>query len=477
MTGFLFDHSYARLPGRFYAEVTPEVGVAPRLVKVNAALAERLGLDPAALASPEGVAGLGGGAVPEGALPIATAYAGHQFGHFVPQLGDGRAILLGEQIAPDGTRWDIQLKGAGRTKFSRQGDGRAALGPVLREYLVSEAMALGIPTTRALAAVLSGERVRRERVVPGAVLTRVAASHIRVGTFQYFAAREDTDGLRALAQHVISRHYPECADARALLDAVIARQAALVARWLLVGVVHGVMNTDTMSIAGETIDFGPCAFLDVYAKNQVFSSIDEHGRYAYARQPAIAAWNLARLAEAMLPLLGEDEGAAIEQGNAALAGFAPAFNAAYWQGLREKLGLFESVAGDEALMQDWFATMEDGRADFTLAFRGLTDGRAREAFADPSVFDGWWARYQARLGAESLPEAARRARMRAANPRFIPRNHQIEAVIEAALMGDYGPFERMNAVLGRPFEEQEGAEDLAAAAPLGGRGYRTFCGT
>ena len=330
MTALPFDNSYARLPERFYARRTPTPVAAPRLIRLNRALAEELGLDPDWLSGPEGLAALAGNGVPEGADPIAAAYAGHQFGQFVPQLGDGRAILLGEVVDRAGRRRDIQLKGAGPTPFSRRGDGRAALGPVLREYLVSEAMAaLGIPTTRALAAVATGEPVARETLLPGAVLTRVAASHIRVGTFQFFAARGDVEGLRALADHVVARHYPEASDAanpyRALLEAVVARQAELVARWLLVGFVHGVMNTDNMSVAGETIDYGPCAFLDAYDPRTVYSSIDRTGRYAYGEQPRIALWNLTRLAETLLPLLAADETAAVSAAEAARAGYAPVF--------------------------------------------------------------------------------------------------------------------------------------------------------
>src|SRR3954462_5867878 len=342
---FPFDNSYAALPDGFFARVAPTPVPAPKLVKLNRPLATHLGLDPDWLAGAEGVEILAGKRVPDGADPIAMAYAGHQFGHFVPQLGDGRAILLGEVIDADGVRRDIQLKGSGPTPFSRRGDGRAALGPVLREYIVSEAMAaLGIATTRSLAAVLTGESVLRETALPGAVLTRVASSHIRGGTFQYFAARGDTDGVRRLADHVIARHYPEAAGAarpyHTLLQGVIARQAELVARWLLVGFIHGVMNTDNTSISGETIDYGPCAFMDHYEPAKVFSSIDEPGRYAYANQPRIALWNLTRLAECLLPLLAEQQDKAIEEAQALLGDFVEQFDAAYQAGLRNKLGLF-----------------------------------------------------------------------------------------------------------------------------------------
>ena len=338
-----FDNTYARLPARFFARVEPTHVAAPRIVRVNHDLAALLGLDPAALDADM----LAGNRLPAGAEPIAQAYSGHQFGHFSPTLGDGRAILLGEVVGSDGQRYDIQLKGSGPTPFSRRGDGRAALGPVLREYLIGEAMhALGIPTTRALAAVTTGEPVYRETALPGAVLTRVAASHIRVGTFQFFAAQGDTDAVRTLADYAIARHYPDLAgNYRGFLDAVIARQAELVARWLQVGFIHGVMNTDNMAISGETIDYGPCAFMDAYDPATVFSSIDEAGRYAYGRQPRIAAWNLARLAEALLPLLGPNQEAAIEPAKQAIAGFAPRFEPAYLIGLRRKIGLADRAGG------------------------------------------------------------------------------------------------------------------------------------
>src|SRR6186713_2461485 len=347
---FPFQNTYSALPANFFVRVAPTPVAAPRLIKLNRALAVQLGLDPDLLSTPEGAEILSGKRVPEGADPIAMAYAGHQFGHFVPQLGDGRAILLGEVIDKDGVRRDIQLKGSGPTPFSRRGDGRAALGPVLREYIVSEAMfALGIPTTRSLAAVVTGEHVIRETALPGAVLTRVASSHIRVGTFQFFAARGETEGVRKLADHVIARHYPDIGMAErpyhALLERVVARQADLVARWLLVGFIHGVMNTDNMSIAGETIDYGPCAFMDAYDPATVFSSIDQHGRYAYANQPRIAGWNLTRLAETLLPLLADDEKQAIAQAEEVLGGFAPAFEAAFLAGLRKKVGLFTERDG------------------------------------------------------------------------------------------------------------------------------------
>src|ERR1700722_1480029 len=367
---FGFENTFSRLPERFYAQLNPTPVKTPRLVKLNVELARALGLDPDALSSPEGVEILAGNRVAEGSEPLAMAYAGDQFGYFVPQLGDGRANLLGEVLGRDGVRYDIQLKGSGRTAFSRGGDGRAALGPVLREYIVSEAMtALGVPSTRALAAVTTGERVLRESVLPGAVFTRVAASHLRVGTFQYFAAQGDTEGTRKLADYAIARHYTEAAQAnhpyRALLDGVIARQARLVAQWILLGFIHGVMNTDNTSISGETIDYGPCAFMEAYDPAKVFSSIDHYGRYAYGNQPRAALWNLTRLAEALLPVLEQEEGnaeAAVASANEALAAFAPQFEVARAAGLRRKLGLFTERAGDEALAQDLLDRMAANRA-------------------------------------------------------------------------------------------------------------------
>ena len=395
--------------------------------------------------------------MPDAATPIATAYAGHQFGHFVPQLGDGRAVLLGEVIDRNGRRRDVQLKGAGRTPFSRGGDGRAALGPVLREYIVSEAMAaLGIPTTRALAAVLTGEAVQRETMLPGAVLTRIASSHIRIGTFQFFAARNDHDALRQLADHVIKRHYPEIANEAepysALLSRVIARQAALIAQWMQVGFIHGVMNTDNVSIAGETIDYGPCAFMDAYDPTAVFSSIDQTGRYAYGNQPRIALWNLTRLAECLLPLLPGDDAAAVETAKAALSTFVPAFDAVFSPAMRAKCGLSGASADDDALVGEFLKLLADNQVDYTLAFRRLCDAadgdgaELRALFAEPAAVDAWLANWQQRRAHDG-------AAMRRVNPAVIPRNHRIEAAIEAALGGDFAPFEQLHAALARPYDE------------------------
>lgn len=488
---FPFDNSYARLPDRFFARVPPTPVAAPRLVKLNRMLALQLGLDPDWLAGPEGVEMLAGGRLPEGAEPLALAYAGHQFGHFVPQLGDGRAVLLGEVVDRDGVRRDIQLKGSGRTPFSRGGDGRAALGPVLREYVVGEAMAaLGVPTTRALAAVTTGEAVARETMLPGAVLTRVASSHVRVGTFQFFAARGDRDGVRLLADHVIARHYPQAAEGDrpylALLEAVVAAQAGLVARWLLVGFVHGVMNTDNTSVAGETIDYGPCAFLDAYDPAAVFSSIDAHGRYAYANQPGIALWNLTRLAECLLPLIADEPERAVADAEAALGAFAPRFTAAYQGGLRAKIGLLTEREGDEALAHDLLDAMARNGADFTLTFRRLgdaaadtgADGPVRDLFIDPTAFDAWAARWRARLAEEPGDAEARRTAMRAVNPAFIPRNHRVEAAIRAAVdRDDFSPFEELVAVLANPYEDQPAFAAYETPPEEHERVRQTFCGT
>jgi serine/tyrosine/threonine adenylyltransferase len=488
---FPFDNSYTRLPDRFFTRIAPTPVAAPRLIRLNRDLAFRLGLDPDWLGSPEGVEILAGKRVPDEAEPIAMAYAGHQFGQFVPQLGDGRAILLGEVVDRDGMRRDVQLKGSGPTPFSRRGDGRAALGPVLREYVVSEAMAaLGIPTTRALAAVTTGETVVRDAILPGAVLTRVASSHIRVGTFQFFAARHDVEGLRLLGDHVIARHYPQAAESdrpyHALLNQAIARQADLIAQWLLVGFIHGVMNTDNMSIAGETIDYGPCAFMDAYNPATVFSSIDHHGRYAYGNQPRIALWNLARLAETLLPLLSNDEDKAVAEAQEALGTFAERFETAFHAGMRKKLGLFMERDGDPALAQDLLDAMAENHADFTLTFRRLSDAAAgpsgdegiRRLFASPPAYDGWAARWRQRLDQEPQAGETRRAAMRKVNPAFIPRNHRVEAVIEAAVgRDDLLPFDELLTVLSRPYEDQPNFASYADPPKPYERVHQTFCGT
>ena len=487
-----FQNLYARLPERFYATLPPTPVAKPRLVKINSALAAELGLDADLLGSPEGVEVLAGNRIAQGSEPIALAYAGHQFGNFVPQLGDGRAILLGEVLDRNGRRRDIQLKGSGPTPFSRRGDGRAALGPVLREYIVSEAMAaLGIPTTRSLAAVTTGEPVLRETALPGAVLTRVASSHIRIGTFQFFAARGDLEALRQLADYVIARHYPEAAGTekpyRVLLDLVIARQAKLIAKWLLVGFIHGVMNTDNMSIAGETIDYGPCAFIDSYDPATVYSSIDSFGRYAYGNQPRIAQWNLARLAETLLPLLADNQEAAVELANEALGAFASRFEAAYAIGLRRKLGLLQQRQDDIALGRDLLDRMASNAADFTLTFRRLSDAvispdadpGVRSLFTDPNAYDDWASQWRRRLAEDGEATAEQRAAaMRGVNPAFIPRNHLVEEALSAAVNhGDLSPFDNLLTVLSRPYDDQA-AHRVYAEPPRPDQVVRqTFCGT
>ncbi len=488
---FPFDNSYAQLPERFYAAIEPTPVTAPRLIKLNEALARNLHLDPRELATPAGVDMLAGNRVQPGSTPLAMAYAGHQFGNFVPQLGDGRAILLGEVIDDRGVRRDIQLKGAGPTPFSRRGDGRAALGPVLREYILSEAFAaLGIPSTRALAAVLTGDYVLRDPPAPGAVLTRVASSHIRVGTFQYFAARGDVDGVRALAGHVIARHYPDAASGgnryRALLDQIIERQAQLIAKWMHVGFIHGVMNTDNMSIAGETIDFGPCAFIDDYHPGTVFSSIDQTGRYAYANQPRIAQWNLTRLAETLLPLLAEEKDAAVASAQDAINGFGPAYEAAYEAGFARKLGIANPRPEDVTLGLDLLELMAVNGADFTLVFRRLCeaalgpdgDAGVGSLFKDPAAFHDWAGRWRVRLAEDDVSADVRRAIMRKANPAFIARNHRVEEVIVAAInREDFGPFETLLAVLVNPYDEQPGFERFAEPPTPDQVVHQTFCGT
>jgi uncharacterized protein YdiU (UPF0061 family) len=491
---FGFENTYARLPERFYARLDPTPVADPHLMRLNVELARKLGLDPDALASARGVEILAGNRVAEGAEPLAQAYAGHQFGSFVPQLGDGRANLLGEVIARDGVRYDIQLKGSGPTPFSRGGDGRASLGPVFREYIVSEAMAaLGVPTTRALAAVTTGERVLRETALPGAVLTRVAASHLRVGTFQYFAVRGDTEGIRTLAGYAIARHYPEAALAkqpyRALLDGVIARQAHLVAQWMLLGFIHGVMNTDNTSISGETIDYGPCAFMEAYDPATVFSSIDHRGRYAYGNQPPAAHWNLTRLAEALLPVLEQETGSkedALASANEALAAFEPQFEAARDAGLRHKIGLLTEREGDAGLAEDLLERMSANRADFTLTFRRLCDAAAgpegdaavHTLFTNPDDYDSWASVWRRRLNEEPGSGQSCAAAMRAVNPAFIPRNHIVEAALDAAVgRQDLQPFEELLDVVSRPYEDRPNLERYATPARPEECVHQTFCGT
>jgi uncharacterized protein YdiU (UPF0061 family) len=491
---FGFTNTYVRLPEHFYARLNPTPVAAPSLVKVNVELARSLGLDPDALASVQGVEILAGNRIADGSEPLALAYAGHQFGHFVPQLGDGRANLLGEVMGGDGVRYDIQLKGSGPTPFSRRGDGRAALGPILREYLVSEAMsALGVPTTRALAAVTTGEQVFRETILPGAVLTRVASSHLRVGTFQYFAARGDTEGTRTLADYAIARHYPDAAQTkqpyRALLDGVITRQAHLIAQWMLLGFIHGVMNTDNTSISGETIDYGPCAFMEAYEPDKVFSSIDRNGRYAYGNQHLAAHWNLTRLAETLLPVLEQEAGseaAALVSAKEALAAFGPQFEAAHQAGLRHKLGIFTEREDDTVLAQDLLDRMAANSADFTLTFRRLCeaaegregDAGVRALFLDPNAYDSWTVEWRRRLQKESTTPQKRAVKMRMVNPAFIPRNHVVEAALNDAVeRQDFKSFEKLLDVVSHPYEDRPGLEWYSTPASPEECVSQTFCGT
>ena len=490
-----FSNSYARLPEAFFTRVAPTVVAQPRLLLFNEPLAAELGIGldgvaPAALAEI-----FSGNRLPAGADPISTVYAGHQFGGFSPQLGDGRAILLGEVLDRDNRRRDIQLKGAGRTPYSRRGDGRAALGPVLREYIVSEAMhALGIPTTRALAAVATGEPVYREERLPGAVLTRVAASHVRVGTFQFFASRGDTSAVRRLADHVIARHYPDARDSalpyRALLQAFAQRHADLVARWMAVGFIHGVMNTDNMAVSGETIDFGPCAYMEAYDPATVFSAIDEQGRYAYANQPWAAQWNLARFAETLVPIIDADPARATELAQAVIDDFPQLFESQWLTAMRAKLGLQIPQDKDAELIAGLLDTMHANDADFTLTFRrlgdlaerganaGMDSAGARALFADPAAFDAWAAQWQQRLQHEPAGPRARAQSMRAHNPARIPRNHRVEQALRAATdTQDLAPATALLAALAMPYQDASPLAEYALPAGPAERVMKTFCGT
>jgi uncharacterized protein YdiU (UPF0061 family) len=503
---FAFDNTYARELDGFHVPWKPAAVPEPRLLFLNRSLAEELDLDAQALGA-EDAALWAGNALPEGAEPIAQAYAGHQFGGFSPQLGDGRALLLGEVIDHHGRRRDIAFKGSGRTPFSRGGDGKAAVGPMLREVLIGEALhALGIPTTRALAVAATGERVIREQMLPGAVLTRVAASHLRVGTFQYFAARREPERVRQLADYAIARHDPSLRDDPerylAFFAAVARRQAALLAQWMNVGFIHGVMNTDNMTISGESIDFGPCAFMEAYHPEAVFSSIDHGGRYAYANQPHIARWNLARLAETLLPLIDAEPHRAVERATEVLDAFPGWFEAALRSGQRAKLGLgsgphTEPAGGDDpwadsddALAGDWLDLLQRQRVDFTQAWRFLADaatgadGRLRALFGEPSELESWLARWRTRQAqADGLAPGAARPQsadaIRRASPWIIPRNHRVEEALAAASdHGDLGPFERLLQALRRPFDEQPDDAPFAEPAPAEVTAcYRTFCGT
>ncbi len=482
-----FDTTYRQLPEVFYAPVDLTRAPLPALVRLNRALAEQLGLDPEWLASSEGIAMLSGSTMPPSVEPLAMVYAGHQFGHFNPRLGDGRAMLLGELVGRDGERYDLHLKGSGPTAFSRRGDGKAVLGPVLREYIVSEAMhAFGVPTTRTLAAVSTGERVLRNGLEPGAVLARVARSHVRVGTFQYFLGQDDTAAIDRLANYVIDRHYPEAREAeqpyRALWTCVMERQADLVAHWMALGFIHGVMNTDNTQIAGETIDYGPCAFMDTFHPAKVFSSIDHGGRYAWGNQPNIAIWNLLRLAETLLHGLGTRKEDAIAWAEAQVDAFRARFDAAFTNRFRRKLGLLREADGHDALVDATFSALTEGEVDFTLFFRTLTqvaDGQdeapLRELFAKRPVADMWLSRWRQQLKADG--DGDRAEVMRAENPIFIPRNHRIEEAIAAANAGELAPFERLLEVLAKPFSEQPEHAELERPPAPDEIVHQTFCGT
>jgi len=487
--GFAFDNSYARdLPG-FYVEWQGAAAPEPQIMRLNHDLARELGLNPEALDTPEGAAILAGSTAPAGANPLAMAYAGHQFGGFSPQLGDGRALLLGEVIDQNGKRRDLHLKGSGRTPFSRGGDGKAVLGPVLREYLMGEAMhALGIPTTRALAATATGASVLRDTgLQPGAVLARVASSHLRVGTFQFFAAKGETDKLRQILDYSIARHAPELADApnvpMAYVWHTLSVQAKLIAQWMTVGFIHGVMNTDNMALSGETIDYGPCAFMDQYDPATVFSSIDRQGRYAYGNQPGIARWNLARLAETLLDLISPDEDEAIRLASAAIDRFEEVYEAEWLALMRAKLGLTTAQDGDFALAHGFLKAMEGQGADFTNSFRALSyilrgeTGALRAQFTSPDEARDWQEAWQTRLASEPMDPALRAAAMDGANPLYIPRNHMVEAALAAANAGDMAPFETLLAVVSNPFVVQDGMNAYAQPAPEDFGQYRTFCGT
>ena len=488
---FDFDNSYARDLEGFYVAWQGEQAPEPKIIQLNRDLAADLGLDPDALSNEQGAKYFSGALAPEGAQPLAQAYAGHQFGNFSPQLGDGRAMLLGEVLDRGGSRWDLQLKGSGRTPFSRGGDGKAVLGPVLREYLMGEAMhALGIPTTRALAAVTTGDTVmRQEGPQPGAILARIAASHLRVGTFEFFAARKETARVQQLADYAILRHFPELADSEnrylGLLRAVRDRQATLVARWLSVGFVHGVMNTDNTTISGETLDYGPCAFMDSYDPGAVFSSIDRQGRYAYGNQPAITQWNMARLAETLLELIDpEDTDNAVRLATIELDAFPTVYQDAWLATMVAKLGLVESEAGDLDLINDLHGDMNGQNVDFTLVFRRLADGLrgemdpARALFDEPTALDPWLERWSARLDRQDIDLNTCADAMDRVNPAYIARNHKVEEALQAAAeSSDFRPFERLLAVLAQPYERAAGQEAFEGPAPADFGPYTTFCGT
>ena len=485
---FTFDNSYVRELAGLYEPWQATAAPEPRLLALNEDLARELDVDADALRAPDGVAVLVGNATPAGASPVAQAYAGHQFGGFSPRLGDGRALLLGEVLDVHGRRRDVHLKGSGRTPFARGGDGKAAVGPMLREYVIGEAMhALGIPTTRALAVVATSDQVARETMLPGAVLVRVAASHLRVGTFQYAAAHDDPGLVRRLADHAIARHHPHAVEAEnpylAFFESVVDAQAALVARWMLVGFIHGVMNTDNMTISGETIDYGPCAFMEAFDPATVFSSIDHGGRYAYGNQPQIAQWNLARLGETLLPLVDVETETALAAATDVLQSFPGRYHEYWARGMRAKLALADGHPEDRALIDDLLALLQAQRVDFTSFFRALSSSllgdaaRARSLFAEPSAFDAWSERWRAMLSFQSREPQAIAEAMDRVNPVYVPRNHMVEEALAAASAGDLQPFRRLLDVLAQPFDERPDLEAYATPAPPSFGAYRTFCGT
>lgn len=481
--GWNIDNSYAQLPEVFFTKLNPVPVRSPKLITFNESLATSLGLNPMLLQRNYSLVIFAGNKVPEGSIPIAQAYAGHQYGHFT-MLGDGRAVLLGEQITPEGKRFDIQLKGSGRTPYSRRGDGRATLGPMLREYIISEAMhGLGIPTTRSLAVITTGEPVLRENDQTGAILTRVAASHIRVGTFQYASAGCDIDELRALADYTIERHYSKCNNDEnpylSLLNEVIKKQAELITKWQLVGFIHGVMNTDNMTISGETIDYGPCAFMNAYDPKTVFSSIDRGGRYAYGNQPYIAAWNLTRFAEALVPLLHENEEEAIKIAEDAISKFGDLYHNKWMNGMRAKLGIFDEEDEDKELIVNLLNIMEKNNADYTNTFRALTFDKLSDiVMADTLEFKQWYEKWQERLGKQSQSKDVSHQLMKNSNPAIIPRNHRVEEALEAAVKeGDYSVMEKLLNVLSNPYAHSPEQEDYAIPPGPSKKPYKTFCGT
>ncbi|ARK28856.1 protein adenylyltransferase SelO [Halalkalibacter krulwichiae] len=481
--GWNVDNSYASLPNALFSTIKLNPVQSPKLLIINDSLSEFLGLDSEALQRNEGVDILAGNQVPEGSVPIAQAYAGHQFGNFT-MLGDGRAVLLGEQITPQGKRFDIQLKGSGRTPYSRGGDGRAAFGPMLREYIMSEAMhALGIATTRSLAVVTTGESVFRETELPGAILTRVASSHIRVGTFQYVSARGDIDDLRAFANYTINRHFPdlEAEENRylALLNGVIKRQAKLISKWQLVGFIHGVMNTDNMTISGETIDYGPCAFMDKYDPKTVFSSIDREGRYSYGNQPYIGGWNLARFAESLLPLLHEEKEKALNLAQEAISGYSKQYQQDWLSGMRAKLGLFNVEDQDEELIESLLSLMQKAQADFTNTFHALTLNQIEgTGLSCQREFNDWFDRWQARLGRQQESDSDSKQLMQKSNPVVIPRNHKVEEALAAAVdNNNLSLMERLLQVLSNPYDYAKKNDEYMKPAEPTDRPYQTFCGT